>query len=94
MPASQGYSFDRRQSWRGSVVMRKGAGDKVIIRLGPNGHQVYFSVRDDADNGSIIDFVQGAWATTSATSAKNCANGRAGGVLHARLRQKGSHDEG
>ena len=32
--------------------------DKVIIKRGMDGHYVYFSVRDDRDNGSIIDFVQ------------------------------------
>jgi len=32
--------------------------DKVIIKRGADGHYVYFSVRDDRDNGSIIDFVQ------------------------------------
>jgi Toprim-like/Protein of unknown function (DUF3991) len=56
--ASRGYSLDRRESWRGSAVMRNGAGDKIVIKLGPDGHYVYFSVHDDRDNGSIIDFVQ------------------------------------
>jgi hypothetical protein len=32
--------------------------DKVIIKRSMDGHYVYFSVRDDRDNGSIIDFVQ------------------------------------
>jgi hypothetical protein len=32
--------------------------DKVVIKRGLDGHYVYFSVRDDRDNGSIIDFVQ------------------------------------
>ena len=32
--------------------------DKVIIARNTNGHWVYFSVRDDGDNGSIIDFHQ------------------------------------
>jgi hypothetical protein len=34
------------------------AGDKIVIKRNPNGHYVYFSVRDDADNGSVIDFAQ------------------------------------
>ena len=55
--ASRGYSLDRKQSWRGSAVMRNG-GDKVVIKLGPDGHYVYFSVRDDGDHGSIIDFAK------------------------------------
>ena len=55
--ASRGYALDRKESWRGSAVMRNAAGDKIVIKLGPDGHYVYFSVRDDRDNGSIIDFV-------------------------------------
>lgn len=55
--ASQGYEWDRRESWRGSTVMRS-AGDKVVIKRNANGHYVYFSVKDDADNGTIIDFIQ------------------------------------
>jgi Toprim-like/Protein of unknown function (DUF3991) len=55
--ASQGYEVDRRDSWRGSTVMRKGA-EKIVIKRNSNGHYVYFSVRDDGDNGTIIDFVQ------------------------------------
>ena len=57
--AAQGYQLDAKSSWRGSSVMRHtGNGDKVIIKRGMDGHYVYFSVRDDRDNGSIIDFVQ------------------------------------
>jgi len=57
--ASQGYELSRKESWSGSSVMRHPVGgDKVIIKRGVDGHYVYFSVRDDRDNGSIIDFVQ------------------------------------
>ena len=57
--ASQGYQLDRKESWRGTSVMRHpGTHDKVIVKRGMDGHYVYFSVRDDRDNGSIIDFVQ------------------------------------
>ena len=55
--AGQGYTLDRRESWRGSAVMRNG-GDKVVIKLNSNGHYIYFSVRDERDNGTIVDFVQ------------------------------------
>jgi 5S rRNA maturation endonuclease (ribonuclease M5) len=55
---SLGYAADRRESSRSSVVMRNGS-DKIIIATDDkDGHGVYFSVRDDHDNGSIIDFVQ------------------------------------
>src|SRR5271169_5596575 len=56
--AGQGYQLDRKESWRGSSVMRHPAGDKIIVKRGADGHYVYFSVRQDDDNGSIIDFVQ------------------------------------
>jgi hypothetical protein len=58
--AANGYTLDPRESWRGSAVMRKDGrgGDKIIIKRNGNGHYVFFSVRDDADNGTIIDFVQ------------------------------------
>lgn len=54
----QGYALDRKESWRGSSVMRHGNGDKIIVKKDHDGHYVYFSVRDERDNGSIIDFVQ------------------------------------
>lgn len=34
--ASQGYEWDRRESWRGSTVMRT-AGDKVVIKRNATG---------------------------------------------------------
>lgn len=55
--ASQGYQLDRRESSRNSAVMRRGD-DKLIVATDQDGHGIYFSVRDDADHGSIIDFVQ------------------------------------
>jgi len=56
---SQGYQLDRKKSWRGSAVMRHPTGDKIVIkRDAASGHYVYFSIRDDRDNGTIIDFVQ------------------------------------
>jgi hypothetical protein len=55
--ASFGYEMDRRESWRGSTVLRRG-GDKIVVKRNHNGHYVFFSVRDDRDNGTIIDFVQ------------------------------------
>ncbi len=57
--AGQGYQLDPKASWRGTSVMRNPVSDdKVVIKRGLDGHYVYFSVRDDRDNGSIIDFVQ------------------------------------
>lgn len=55
--AAQGYEIDARESSRNSIVMR-GPGDDKIIVANHQGVYVYFSVRDVADNGSVIDFVQ------------------------------------
>ena len=55
---TQGYQVDRKESSHNSKVLRHGNGDKIVVVTGQNGHGIYFSVRDDHDNGSIIDFVQ------------------------------------
>jgi hypothetical protein len=54
---SLGYQIDRRESWRGSTVLRRGA-DKIVLKRNGNGQYVFFSVRDDDDNGTVIDFLQ------------------------------------
>jgi hypothetical protein len=54
---SLGYEKDKRDSWRGSTVMRRGA-DKIVVKRNCNEHYVFFSVRDDKDNGTIIDLLQ------------------------------------
>jgi len=58
--ASRSYVLDARASSRNSAVMRNpGDNDKIIItRNADSGHWIYFSVRDDRDNGTVIDFVQ------------------------------------
>jgi len=54
---SLGYEIDRRESWRGSTVLRRGA-DKIVVKRNGNGHYVFFSVRDDRDNGTVVDLLQ------------------------------------
>jgi hypothetical protein len=57
--ASRGFKLDRRESSRNSAVMRHPDGDKIIIaRNEGNQNWIFFSVRDDRENGTIIDFVQ------------------------------------
>jgi hypothetical protein len=56
--ASEGYCIDRKASSRNSVAMRHTSGDKIVIARGQDNHWIYFSVRDDTDNGTLIDFVQ------------------------------------
>ncbi len=51
--AAEGYvMMDRRASSRNSAVMRHQNGDKLMIAQGYK-YWIYFSVRDDADNGTI-----------------------------------------
>ncbi|MCG8686738.1 MAG: DUF3991 and toprim domain-containing protein [Desulfobacterales bacterium] len=52
-----GYEIDRGKSTRQSIAMRKGKEDKIIISR-QNGIWVYFSVYNDQDNGTIIDFAK------------------------------------
>ena len=59
-----GYTIDWRESWSvkrwdGSFVMRNGQNDKIVVRHNPEtGHWIYFSARDESDQGSIVDFLQ------------------------------------
>jgi hypothetical protein len=60
--ASHGYQRDDRASWRGTDVMRHPTtGDKIVVKFGTKrapDHWGYYSVRQDGDHGSIIDFAQ------------------------------------
>jgi hypothetical protein len=48
-----------RGSTASSILMEnQGTGDKVVIARDQDGHWTFFSVRDDGDNGTIVDFVQ------------------------------------
>ncbi len=54
-----GYRRDRHESSVSSHVLRHPAtDDKIVVRKDRDGHWTYFSVRDDRDHGTIIDFVQ------------------------------------
>jgi len=54
---SLGYEIDRRESWSGSTVLRRDA-DKIVVKRNGNGHFVFFSLREDGDHGTVIDFLQ------------------------------------
>ena len=61
--ASRGYELDRRESSRLSAVMRHPNGDKIVVAFvkpekGNLTAYYYFSIRDNNDHGSIIDFLQ------------------------------------
>jgi hypothetical protein len=55
--AEHGYELTKRESSAASKVLKLG-GDKIIVTRQQDGHDVYFSVGDDRDCGSIVDFVQ------------------------------------
>ena len=53
-----GYERDRRESSVACHVLRQpSTGDKIVVRRDDDGHWTYFSVRDDRDHGTIVDFV-------------------------------------
>lgn len=55
---SLGYELIKKESSKSSAVMRSG-GDKIIVATNKaDGHGIYFSVGDDDDHGSLIDFAQ------------------------------------
>ena len=56
--AASGYRLDRKASSRNSVVMVHPERDKIIIAVDRDRHWIYFTIGEDTDNGSIIDFVQ------------------------------------
>jgi hypothetical protein len=56
--AACGYRLDRKASSRNSAVMVRAPGDKIIIARSIDRHWIYFSVGEERDSGSIIDFVQ------------------------------------
>ncbi|HZL17081.1 MAG TPA: toprim domain-containing protein [Polyangia bacterium] len=67
LAASRGYRLvdrersaegKRRGSTQASISMRHpDTDDKIIIRRDRDGHWTYFSVRDDRDNGTVVDFL-------------------------------------
>lgn len=57
--SAQGYTLNRQKSSQHSLCFDNAAGDRVLIGQDPkSGHSVYCSVRDDNDNGTIVDFIQ------------------------------------
>jgi hypothetical protein len=66
-----GYQRDRRESSVSSHVLRHAAtNDKIVVRRDQDGHWTYFSVRDDRDHGTIVDFVQHRGRYTSLGSVR------------------------
>ena len=76
--AHLGYEIDRKKSTRSSVAMKGGADKIIISRRG--GVWVYFSVTDDRDNGTIINFVQNRTHKTIAKIGQELQEWIGGGV--------------
>jgi hypothetical protein len=56
---TQGYQLDPKKSSKNCIVMTDNLGDKILIGVDrSDGHYFYYSVIDDRDKGSIIDFIQ------------------------------------
>lgn len=53
---SMGYELVKAKSTKASKVMRSGGDIIVIATDASDGHGIYFSIGDDGDNGSVIDF--------------------------------------
>src|SRR5450755_421512 len=52
-----GYELDRKESSRASLVMRHPVDNDKIVIGNEGGHDVFFSIRNEQQNGSVIDFV-------------------------------------
>ena len=56
---SVGYEIDRNKSSQNCVVLKDSAGDKILVGVDQaDSHYFYYSVRDERDSGSVIDFIQ------------------------------------
>lgn len=56
--ASIGFAIDKRKSSRSSTIMKRGTEKIIVKRNAGDDHYLYFTVHDDRDNGSIIDFTK------------------------------------
>ncbi len=55
--ADWGYVRDPAASTRTNPVLRAPGQAKLVTKLCPNGHRVYFSALDSDDHGTAIDFL-------------------------------------
>lgn len=61
LAATLGYGVDPpNASLAATSVAMKNlvTGDKIVVRRDQDGHWIYFSVRDERDNGTVIDFLR------------------------------------
>lgn len=56
---AQGYALNKPKSSKNALCYDHSNGDRIIVGTdAKSGHSVYYSVRDDNDNGTIIDLIQ------------------------------------
>ena len=55
--AAEGFAVEPKSSCRNSVAMKHPDGSKIVIGMGADRHMIYFSVTDNRDNGTVVDFV-------------------------------------
>lgn len=54
-----GYELDQKKSSTNCIVLRDKQGDKLLVGLDKtDNHYFYYSLKNEADKGSIIDFIQ------------------------------------
>ena len=56
---SNGYELDQKKSSTNCIVLRDKQGDKLLVGLDEkDNHYFYYSLKNETDKGSIIDFIQ------------------------------------
>ena len=56
---NNGYELDRKKSSINCIVLNDNRGDKILVGLDKTDHHYfYYSLKNETDKGSIIDFVQ------------------------------------
>lgn len=58
-----GYELDKKRSTKHSLCLR-GPNDKIVIGEGADGHGIYYTIGDDKNAGSIVDFVMHRFGVT------------------------------
>ena len=56
---NNGYELDRKKSSTNCIVLKDDRGDKILVGLDKTDHHYfYYSLKNETDKGSIIDFIQ------------------------------------
>lgn len=56
---NNGYEIDRNKSSKNCIVLKNNVGDKILVGVDQtNNNYFYYSVKNEKDSGSIIDFIQ------------------------------------